>query len=97
MMYLYESHIYGYYVSKTKLAQDKLYCFRCQDWDTYMGQFLTAREVLMELADEILVDGEGRFPVKYFTHMFTEFGLIISEEEVVAIVRESRSRSTEVI
>lgn len=39
MIYIYESHLGGYYASNVQLDYDELYCEECGDVDTFVGKY----------------------------------------------------------
>jgi len=44
IMYIYESHMEGYYTSDFQLDYDDLYCEQCGDSDTYIGEVNNKKE-----------------------------------------------------
>lgn len=44
-MYLYESHMGGFYISNESLDYDLLYCDSCGDSDSFLGIFNTKEEL----------------------------------------------------
>lgn len=44
-MYLYESHLGGFYMSDKYLDYDDLYCDECGDSDSFLGVFNNKKEL----------------------------------------------------
>jgi len=64
-MYIYESHLGGYYTSDTLYDYEQLCCDSCGDCDTYLGEAKT-REDALKLIDTKL------YTVKYIEEFLRE-------------------------
>jgi len=57
-MYIYESHLGGFYESDELYYDDSLYCEQCGDSDTYVG-FATTRSQAIVVMKGYFTSGEG--------------------------------------
>lgn len=59
-MYIYESHMGGFFTSDEVLDYEDTYCEECGDSDTFIGCADTQEEALRLLEDEICRDYTGK-------------------------------------
>ena len=59
IMYIYESHMGGLFVSDTYLSCEELYCETCGDLDFLIGYAATKKEAWNLLKNDTDIDGSG--------------------------------------
>lgn len=64
-MYIYESHMGGYYASDTMCDDDSLYCEDCGDYDRYIGE-ASSKKAIRNLL------GNGRDVTEFINRVFTK-------------------------
>lgn len=67
-MYIYKSHMGGFYTNDEYLDYDYLYCEECGDDDWCIGQAETQEEAWALLEDEADIDGSGGYDLEYITN-----------------------------
>lgn len=68
-MYLYESHMGGFYTTEDQQSYDDLYCETCGDSDWELGEFETLEEFWNLISDEVSVNGSGGISLQYILPM----------------------------
>ena len=64
-VYVYESHLGGYYASEDYIPSNNLYCESCGDSDWLVGQYDTFKQFLEECANNIdCDDGYGGYSLE---------------------------------
>jgi hypothetical protein len=72
-MYIYESHLGGFYASDEVIDPETLYCETCGDSDDLLGEFETAEDFIKAIAHQgIDVDGEGGWNPNYIIEFIQE-------------------------
>ena len=98
-MYLYEGHMGSLYVDDEYLDYDDLYCDTCGDSDWLIGNFDSAREALIYMADDINVDECGGWDIEYALEVLNMIEddpeNYIGLEEAEDIVRKNRHKEIE--
>lgn len=60
-MYLYESHLGGFYSTDESLSQEELYCETCGDWDWEIGKYNSKFDAWCLLMPQTSIFGTGGF------------------------------------
>lgn len=96
-IYVYESHLGGYYTSDVLLDSDELYCEQCGDSDWCCGWYNTFREFLESNTDNIDVgDGWGGYNLKFvIDNIGQAFDDMLTYEEAKEIVLNNRTLDEE--
>ena len=92
-VYVYESHLGGYYTSDELLDSDWLYCEQCGDSDWCLGWYNTFKEFLESNADNIDVNnGWGRYILEsLIDNVGCAFDDVLTYEEAKEIVLKNRT------
>ena len=92
MIYLYEGHMGGLFLSEESIPWDELYCETCGDSDIEIGQFESAHEILAYMADDISVDESGGWDIEHVLKVLGEFfDDCPSEKEAIKIIKENQT------
>lgn len=91
-MYLYEGHMDGLYLTNNRLSPDELFCETCGDRDIEIGYFENATEVLVYMADEINIDGNGYWDIDHVLEALSEFDFCPNKEEAIEIIRKNKKK-----
>ena len=89
MAFLYESHLGGYYLEEYERDWDDLYCETCGDSDWPVGEFYSAVDALIYLADDIAIDNRGGYSLEDVLDTLSYFDDCPSYEEAKKIVRDN--------
>lgn len=71
-LYIYESHLGGFYYTNEKQDYESLYCEQCGDYDNYLGKAEDAHDVVEILRSEVELFGMGGYSMEYCTKFFNE-------------------------
>lgn len=71
-LYIYESHLGGFYYSDEKEDTENLYCEQCGDYDTYLGKVENFEDVADILRTQVALFGLGGYTMEYCTKFFNE-------------------------
>lgn len=88
-MYLYQSHLGGYYLDEFYRDANELYCEECGDSDFCEGWFESAVDALIYLADDIAIDNRGGYSLEDVLNTLSYFDDCPSYEEAKKIVRDN--------
>lgn len=91
LLYLYQGHMNGLYLSDYQLDWDDLYCETCGDTDWEIGYFESAIEILKYMADDINVQGSGGYDLNHVLETISAFEDCPSLEEAEKIIIENKS------
>lgn len=72
MIYIYESHLGGLYISDKELSLDETYCETCGDYDWLGCMADNWMDVAEYLRGKLDVFGLGGFDMEYLTDMFNQ-------------------------
>lgn len=92
-VYVYESHVGGWFASDTPVPDDELYCETCGDWDMFVGCYDNFKDFLECNADDISIsiwDGgyELHDVMDMIAYMFDD---TLTFDEAKAIVKASKT------
>lgn len=86
-MYIYESHLGGFYSSEFQLDYDRLYCDSCGDSDILVGEFdSNSKEDAIRFIKSIADLYYGESLIDYVKDMFN---VHITKNEIRSIEREA--------
>lgn len=71
-LYIYESHLGGFYYTNEEQDDESLYCEQCGDCDTYLGKVEDAYDVAEILRAQVGLFGMGGYSIEYCTKFFNE-------------------------
>lgn len=71
-LYIYESHLGGFYYTNEEQDDESLYCEQCGDCDTYLGKAEDAYDVAEILRAQVGLFGMGGYSIEYCTKFFNE-------------------------
>ena len=69
-LYIYESHLGGFYCTNEKQDIESLYCEHCGDYDTYLGKAENAYDVADILRTKVELFNMGGYSMEYCTKFF---------------------------
>lgn len=69
-LYIYESHLGGFYCTNEKQNIESLYCEQCGDYDNYLGKAEDAYDVAEILRSKVELFGMGGYAMEYCTEFF---------------------------
>lgn len=81
MMYLYESHMGGTYLSNDLYDYDELYCETCGDSDYLIGEFETIKEYLT-LVNEYSSEELCTYLSEHVERIVDTFGCVIAVPDI---------------
>ena len=79
MVYIYESHMVGLYVSEDWYDYDRLYCETCGDSDRLVLSTNDLQEVADYLRGEVDLFGSGGYDVCYATSIYDQCAEILGD------------------
>lgn len=71
-MFLYESHLGGFYSTDKPLNNEDLYCETCGDYDWEIGEYENMDDVWCLLKDKTSIFGTGGFSLDLVCSFITE-------------------------
>lgn len=71
-MYLYESHLGSLYTTDHEMDFTDLYCEQCGDSDRLVGEFNSAIDVLIYMANDIALNGSGGWCLEHVIEILYE-------------------------
>ena len=89
-MYLYESHLGSLYLTDYEKSFEDLYCEQCGDYDRLVGEFNSAIDALIYMANDINIDGSGGWDLRYVLKELSIFEDCPEYSKAENIVRENR-------
>lgn len=81
MVYIYESHMGGLYVSGYDIADDDLYCETCRDSDRLMLETDDLQKVADYLRGEVDLFGSGGYDICYATSIYEQCAALLEERD----------------
>lgn len=69
-LYIYESHLGGFYYTNEEQDDESLYCEQCGDCDVCLGKAEEAYDVAEILRSEVDLFGMGGYSIEYCTKFF---------------------------
>lgn len=69
-LYIYESHLGGFYCTNEKQDIESLYCEQCGDYDNYLGKAENAYDVADILRTKVELFDMGGYSMEYCTKFF---------------------------
>lgn len=79
MVYIYESHMGGLYVSREMYDDCDLYCETCGDSDRLLLSASTLEQVADYLRGEVALFGSGGYDICYVNSIYNECAEILGE------------------
>ena len=89
-MYLYEGHMGTLYTTDYEMHFGDLYCEQCGDSDRLVGEFNSAIDALIYMANDIDVDGSGGWDLSYVIEVLSVFEDCPEYSKAEKIVRENK-------
>lgn len=77
MVYIYESHMGGMYVSQELYSDESLYCETCGDSDRLLLSTNDLEEVAEYLRGEVALFGSSGYDICYATSIYNECAKIL--------------------
>ena len=81
MVYIYQSHMGGLYVSSEEYDYDRLYCETCGDSDMLLLETDDINAVAEYLRGELDLFGSGGYDICYLTKIYEECEAILGERD----------------
>lgn len=81
-LYIYESHLGGFYYTNEEQDDESLYCEQCGDCDTYLGKAEEAYDVAEILRAKVELFDMGGYAMGYCTKFFNECCDVLGGENV---------------
>lgn len=91
MIYIYESHLGGLYISDEELSLDETYCETCGDCDWLGCAAENWMDVAKYLRDNLDVFGLGGFDMKYCINFFNQCCRALGGENEDYIILEEEN------
>lgn len=93
MIYIYESHLGGLYISDEELSLDETYCETCEDYDWLGCVVEDWHDVAVYLRERLDVFGLGGFDMEYCIDFFNQCCLALGgENEEYLLNKEGSSQ-----
>lgn len=71
-LYIYESHLGGFYYTNEEQDDESLYCEQCGDCDTYLGKAEDVYDIVEILRTQVELFGMGGYSMEYCTKFFNK-------------------------
>lgn len=96
-MYVYKSHLGGWWANNRLIPDDELYCETCCDYDMLVGYYDSFKEFLKCNANDIAVDDDGggydlQYVIDEISYVFDDK---LTFDEAKAIVKANKTYEEE--
>lgn len=91
-LYIYESHLGGFYYTDDEQDDESLYCEQCGDCDTYLDKAEEAYDVAEILRVKVELFDMGGYSMEYCTKFFNECCDALGGENVEYKIEEGEEK-----